>query len=111
LTEQTAAAVVVASQHFGADGPFRYVLIAVSVITVGRLWLWRASPFRAAAQRGGWRLASAVLSSLSMVAFGIGIASGQPVTVAGAFIVGAPLTWFLLIRFARDGSQPAKPAE
>jgi hypothetical protein len=33
--------------------PFRYVLIAIAVITVGRFWLLRPAPFRAAAQHGG----------------------------------------------------------
>jgi hypothetical protein len=104
LTAQTAAAVV-ESQQFSVDSPFRYVLIAVAVIIVGRFWLLRPAPFRAAAHRGGWRLAVAVLSSLSMLFFGIGIAMGQLVIGIAALRVGAPLTWFLFFRVSRDGSQ------
>jgi hypothetical protein len=88
------------------DSPFRYVFIAIAVIVVGRFWLWGPAPFRAAAQRGGWRLALAVLSSLSMLVFGIGIAIGQFAIAIAAMIVGAPPTWFLFIRLMRDRPQP-----
>jgi hypothetical protein len=77
--------------------PFRYAFIAVAVFIVGWFWLSRRGPFRVAAQRGGWRLAVAVLSSLSMLVFGIGIAIGQLVIAIAAAIIGAPLTWLLLL--------------
>jgi hypothetical protein len=80
----------------------------VAVIIVGQFWLSRRAPFRVAAGRGGWRLAIAVLSSLSMLVFGIGIATGQLVIGIAALVVGAPLTWFLFIAFIRDGSQPSE---
>lgn len=88
------------------DSPFRYVFIAVTVIILGRFWLSRPAPFRAAAHRGGWQLAIAVLSSLSMLIFGISLALGQLVIGIVALIAGAPLTWFLFMRMIRDGSQP-----
>jgi len=88
------------------DSPFRYVFIAVTVIILGRFWLLRPAPFRVAAHHGGWQLAIAVLSSLSMLVFGIGMAIGQLVIGIAALIAGAPLTWFLFIRIIRDGSQP-----
>jgi len=87
------------------DSPFRYVSIVVAVIIVGRFWLARPAPFRAAAQCGGWQLALAVLSSLSMLVFGIGIAMGQLAIGIAALIVGAPPTWFLFIRFTRNRPQ------
>lgn len=82
------------------------VVIALAVIIGGRFWLVRPAPFRVAAQRGGWRLVLAVLSSLSMLVVGIGIAMGQLAIAIAAVVVGAPLTWFLLIRFALDRPQP-----
>jgi hypothetical protein len=78
----------------------------VVVINLGWFWLSRRAPFREAAQRGGWRLAFAVLSSLSMLVFGISLAMGQFLIGIAMLIVGAPLTWFLLIRIARDRPQP-----
>lgn len=105
MTAQTAATVV-ASQQFSVASPFRYAFIAVSVIIVG--WYWLSPPFRAAARRGGWRLAIALLSSLSMLVFGIGIAMGQLVIVIVATTVGAPASWFLLIRFIRGKPQPSE---
>jgi hypothetical protein len=63
-------------------------------------------PFRAVAQRGGWRLAVAVLSSLCMLVFGISIALGQLVIGIAALIVGGLSQWFLFIRFVRDRAQP-----
>jgi hypothetical protein len=104
LTGQTAATVV-AGQQFSIGSPFRYLFIVVAVIVIGQFWLSRPAPFRAAAQRGGWRLVIAVLSSLSMLVFGIGIAMGQLVIGIAALIVGAPLTWFLFVSFMRDRSQ------
>jgi hypothetical protein len=106
LTTQTAATVVAGQQFVGLASPFRYVFIAWMVMIVGWHWRWRRGPFRAAAQRGGWRLAIAVLSSLCMLVFGIGIAMGQLVIGIAALIVGGPPTWFLFIRFFRDGPQP-----
>lgn len=66
------------------------IFIAVTVIIVGRLWLLRPAPFRAAAHRGGWRLAIAVLSSLSMLVFGTGTAMGAQIGVAVRPLPGPP---------------------
>jgi hypothetical protein len=57
LTTQTAAAVVAIQQFVGLTGPFRYIFIAWMVLVVGCQWWLPRGPFRAAAQRGGWRLA------------------------------------------------------
>ena len=90
------------------DNPGSYLIIVALAITVGTLWLRRPAPFRAVAQRGGWWLAIAVLSSLSMLVFASGVALGQLVVWIPALIVGAPLTWSLLISFARNRPQPPK---
>lgn len=103
MATQTAATVIASQQFVGLPSPFRYIFIVWVVLIVGSYWWWRRGPFRAAAQRGGWRLAIAVLSSLCMLLFGISIAIGQLVIGIAAVIVGAPLTWFLFIRFYRDG--------
>ena len=103
LTTQTVAAVA-ASQHFvGLSGPFRYIFIAWVVLIVGLQWWLPKGPFRAAAKRGGWRLAIAMFASLCMLIFGVSIAIGQLVIAIAALIVSAPPTWFLYIRFTRDG--------
>jgi hypothetical protein len=68
-------------------------------------------PFRAAARRGGWRLAIAVFSSLCMLAFVIGVAVGQLAIGIAALIIGAPPTWFLYIRLFRDGQSPERGNE
>jgi hypothetical protein len=90
------------------DSPFRYVFIAVGVVIVGRFWLVRPAPFLVAVQRSGWWLAIAVLSSLSMLVFVIGIGMGQLAIGMAALVVGAPPTWFLFIRFIRDRPRPPK---
>jgi hypothetical protein len=108
LITQTAAAVVAIQRFVGLTGPFRYIFIAWMVLVVGCQWWLPRGPFRAAAQRGGWRLAIAVLSSLSMLAFGIAIAVGHLAIAIAALITCAPPTWFLYIRFFRDGPQPER---
>jgi hypothetical protein len=104
LTEQVAA-MALTSQRFTVGTPLRYSIIVVAVALVGQFWLLRPAPFRVAAQRAGWRLALAVLSSITMLAFGVGIALGQLEIAILALIVGAPPTCFLLIRLIRDGSR------
>jgi drug/metabolite transporter (DMT)-like permease len=88
MTPQMTALASAAQRSIGLTSPFRYVFIAVTVGIVGWYWLGRQGPFRPAAQRGGWRLAVAVLSSLCMLVFGIGIAIGQLVIGIVALIVG-----------------------
>jgi hypothetical protein len=87
---------------------FSYFFIVVVAVIVGRFWLVRPAPFRAVAQRGGWWLALAVLSSLSMLVFGIGVAIWEKPIWIAALIVGAPLTWFLVFRILRDRPQPSE---
>jgi hypothetical protein len=96
----------VASQQEGLHAPFLYVFVAATVIVVGQFWLGRRAPFRSAAQRGGWRLAAAVLSSLSILVFGVGIAVGQLVIAFVALIAGAPFMWLLIMYSGR--SQPQR---
>jgi hypothetical protein len=88
------------------DSPFRYVLVVIVVLVIGQFWLVRPAPFRVAAQRGAGWLALAVLASLSMLAFGIGLATGKLVIAVAALVVGAPITWFLFIRLLRDRTPP-----
>lgn len=102
---QTAAAAS-AGQRFGLASPFRYLFIAVTVTIVGWYWLSRQGPFRSAAQRGGWRLAIAMLSSLGMLAFGIGIAMGQLAIGITALIVGGLPGMLLVV-----GSKPRPPKQ
>jgi hypothetical protein len=87
-----------AGQRFvGAPVPFRYVFIAVIVVIVGWHWRSRRGAFHAATQRGGWRLAIAVVSSIGMVAFGVGMALGQlMIGVAGFIVGGLPAAALLL---------------
>jgi hypothetical protein len=87
VTSQTTA-LLSAGQRFGLASPFRYVFIAVTAAIVGWYWPSRQGPFRSAAQRGGWRIAIAVLSSLGMLVFGVGIATGQWVIGLAALMVG-----------------------
>jgi hypothetical protein len=96
LTQQTAV-IVAASQQEGLHAPFLYVFIAATVIVVARFWLGRRAPFRAAAQRGGWRLAAALLSSLGILVFGVGVAVGQLVIAFVALIAAAPFIWLLIM--------------
>lgn len=84
--------------------PFDYVFIAVTVVIVGWYWLSRQGPFRSAAQRGGWRLAIAVLSSLGMLAFGICIAIGQMAIGITALIAGGLPAMVLVF-----GGKPRSP--
>jgi hypothetical protein len=86
-----------AGQFVGLTGAFRYLFIAVIAVSVGWWWLGRQGPFRSAAKRGGWRLALAVLSSLGMLGFGIGVAIGQLVIGIVALIVGGLLAGFLYV--------------
>lgn len=81
----------------GLTAPFSFVFIAVTVVIVGWYWLSSRGPFRRAAQRGGWRLVVAVLSSLGMLAFGVGTAMGQVVFGIAALIAGGLPGMALLI--------------
>lgn len=103
MTARTAATVIASQQFAGLASPFRYIFIAWMVLIIGLNWWLPRGPFRAAAQRGGWRLAIAVLSSLCMLVFAVGIAVGQLVIGIAALVVAAPPTWFLWIRNFRDG--------
>jgi drug/metabolite transporter (DMT)-like permease len=96
-------ALVSAGQRFvGLASPFRYMFIAVIVAIVGWYWLSRQGPFRSAARRGGWRLVAAVLSSLGMLAFGIGTAIGQLVIGLVALIVGGLPAMVLVVIYLRE---------
>lgn len=87
-----------AGQRFvGLTAPFSFVFITVTVMTVGWYWLSSRGPFRLAARRGDWRLVIAVLSSLGMLAFGVGIAMGQVVLGIAALIAGGLPGMALLI--------------
>jgi hypothetical protein len=105
VTSETTA-LLSAGQRFGLPSPFRYVFIAVTVAIVGWYWLSSQGPFRSAAQRGGWRIAIAVLSSLGMLVFGIGIATGQWVIGLAALMVGGLPAMVLVV-----GREPNPPKQ
>lgn len=100
------AAAASASHQFGLTSLFNYAIIACTVAIVGWYWLSRQGPFRAAALRGGWRLAIAVLSSLGMLAFGIGIALDQLAIGITALIVGGLPGMVLVV-----GGKPRPPKQ
>lgn len=106
VISQTTALVSAGQRFVGLTSPFRYVFITVTVAILGWYWLSRQSPFRSAAQRGGWRLAIAVLSSLGMLAFGIGIAIGQLVIGLAALIIGGLPAMVLVV-----GRKPNSPKQ
>ena len=93
-----------ASGRGGGLGRFGYLFIAFAVVIVG--WHWRSPRglFRPAARRGGWRLALAVVASLGMLTFGVGVAVGQ-LTVAIAALAPVMVASVLLLM----GDQPAGP--
>lgn len=76
VISQRTAPLIPVGGHPSAPMPIflRYAFVAVTVAFVGWLWRSRQGSFRAAAQRGGWRIAVAVVSSIGILAFGIGIA-------------------------------------
>ena len=87
-------------------GPFRYLLIAFAVAAVGWCWLSRRGLFRPAAQRGGWRLAAALVSSLGGVIFGIGIAMGQMTIAIAAWVIGGLPSLILVMEDNQGGPGP-----
>ena len=106
VISQTTALVSAGQRFVAPASPFRYVFIAVTVAIVGWYWLSRQGPFRSAAQRGGWRLAIAVLSSIGMLAFGICIGIGQVVIGIAALILGGLPTMALVV-----GGKPRSPKQ
>ena len=88
----------------GGFGPFGYLFIAFAVVAVG--WHWRSPRglFRPAGRRGGWRLALAVVASLGMLTFGVGVAVGQ-LTLAIAALAPVMVASVLLLM----GDKPAGP--
>lgn len=76
VISQKTAPIIPVSGRPPANMPllFRYAFIAVTVAFVVWLWRSRQGAFRAATQRGGWRIAIAVASSIGILALGIGIA-------------------------------------
>jgi drug/metabolite transporter (DMT)-like permease len=97
--------VATGQQFVGLTGPFRYVFIAFMVLIIAQFWLVRPAMFRRAAQRGGWRLIVAVMSSACMLVFGLGIALGHLVIAIAALVIAAPPTWLLFISLLREGRQ------
>jgi hypothetical protein len=86
--------------------PFRYILIAFVVVSVGWSWVSHGGLFRPAARRGGWRLAAALLSSLGGLVFGISIATGQLTIGIVALVIGG-LPSLLLLMEGKPGSSDA----
>jgi hypothetical protein len=53
--------------------------------------------FRPVVRRGGWRLASALISSAGGLLLGIGIATGQMTTAIAAWVIGGLSTVVLMM--------------
>jgi hypothetical protein len=85
-------------------GGFGYLFIAFAVVIVG--WHWRSSRglFHSAGRRGGWRLAIAVVASVGMLVFGVGVAVGQ-LTIAIVAVAVIALPCLVLVM----GDKPAGP--
>ena len=105
-----AAALASVGQRYGLAGPFRYVFIAVTAMIIGWYWLSRQAPFRWAAQRRGWRLALAVLSSLGMLTFGISFALGRQAIWIAALIVSGVPAMILVVESSRSEGRPQPPS-
>ncbi len=92
---------------FGPGGRlsgFGYLFIAFAVVAAG--WHWRSPRglFRPAGRRRGWRLALAVVASVGMLIFGVGVAVGQlTIAFAALAVVMVPSVLLML------GDKPAGP--
>jgi hypothetical protein len=102
VTSQKMALISAGQRIVALPIPFRYVFIAVIVVIVVWHWRSRGGAFHAATQRGGWRLAIAVVSSIGMLAFGVGIALGQLMIGVAGFIVGGLPAAALLVEGRRS---------
>jgi hypothetical protein len=97
-------------EGIGGFGPgdrlsaFGYLFIAFAVVIVG--WHWRSPRglFRPAGRRGGWRLALAVVASVGMLIFGVGVAVGQ-LTIAFAALAVVMVPSLILMM----GDKPTRP--
>jgi hypothetical protein len=92
---------------FGPGAPlggFGYLFIVFAVVIVG--WHWRSprGAFHSAGRRGGWRLAIAVVASVGMLIFGVGIAVGQLTIAIAALAIGGLTSLLLML-----GDKPAGP--
>jgi hypothetical protein len=85
-------------------GGFGYLFIVFAVVIVG--WHWRSTrgAFHSAGRRGGWRLAIAVVASVDMLIFGVGIAVGQLTIAIAALAIGGLTSLLLML-----GDKPAGP--
>jgi hypothetical protein len=100
-----AAALASAAARYDLAGPFRYVFIAFTMMIVGWYWLSRDSPFRIAAQSGGWRFAIAVVASAGMLTFGISVALGQlAIGITALIVTGLPAMFLVAEWFRSQGN-------
>jgi hypothetical protein len=87
-----------ASRGFPAlPGSLSYLFTAFTAAAVGWSWLSRRGYYRPAVQRGGWRLATAILSSLGALIFGVSFATGQLTTGFVAWGIGGLSAMILMI--------------
>jgi hypothetical protein len=94
---------VAGPEPFGLPSPFRYLLIGF--IAAGAVWSWRSRRglFHAAAWHHGWRLAVALLSSLGLLAAGIGFAVGYMTLAIAGMVFGALAYLILVMEGKPDG--------
>lgn len=89
-----------------SPSPFRYLFIVFAVASVAWSWLSPHGMFRPKARHSGWRLAVALLTSLGVLIFGVGIATGQSTIAFIALIVGGVPSVLLLMNGKPTRSGP-----
>jgi len=87
-------------------GPVRIVVIGFAVAAVAWPWLWRNGLYRRVVRRGGWRLATALVSSAGGLAFGVGIATGQTTIAVVAWVICGLSTAVLMLQDKPMGPGP-----
>jgi hypothetical protein len=81
--------------------PYCYLLIGFAAAGVAWSWLSRSGLFRHPDWRHGWRFAVALLSSVSLLIFGTGLALGQVTIAVAGMAVGAAAFLILVLKDTR----------
>jgi hypothetical protein len=85
-------------------GGFGYLFIAFAAVIVGVHWRSPRGAFHSAGRRGGWRLPIAVVASVGLLIFGVGIAVGQLTIAIAALAIGGLISLLLML-----GDKPTGP--